>query len=921
MIPREHQPDGRRALLPESLCWLTLILVMAASWFLIHGTMRAVYDEMATQGVPSRLQGPVGEAGRNQLGPWGYFWSERAFHYRTTLMFAVDDYTPVSTLAHDTAQQFPDGVNAWSEYTLLMEPVYGTLYRWFAREGEILVEFLIRLIPLLHVLMFIPLFLAARVLSGKSGWALLAVIAYATCSLGFARFSGALLLKENFALLLLMGFLAAHFQALATRKRGWLLGAGVLLLGFLASWHLSQFLALVILGSVAWTQCRDREVTGAWAWQVPAVYLIACLLAGLTPSLWARSFLVSLTMVVPVSWLGTVMLTRGRRLSSHFQENPSWILLALVLILGGLSFLNRHFTGDYNHIFGLLVQKVLHGFQRPDDPRQLPFDVRVFWGSPFNTPTWDQIWGKLGLHLLSVVAAGAMIVSILPRRRLDTRQQSVLIMALGFLIGWFMIERLGVVFWPVGSLVLAVAAAHAWTQKAALGRAGRWILPGVVLAAAVGNLFVNLDDRIAVVADVVRGREVRVGASDQIYWGFRTDLLRWINRNTPGPQCRFGDGQALPILGEIGISPQVLLYTGRPIVLNSQFENQPIRRRYHEYLKALFSEDPLDLGAFIRKTGTGYLFINRQWTTLEGPGSAAYLAGVSGPLKMGMNICRLQFHPDSLDYLQPVYNNEFFRVFKVVERKSTDAATWERNHGNWWNPERFTIHEGVLTDLMGDRQRLQDHEKDLVALQEGLAFLLQASTPSPGRGPSLPALHQQYVQLKLAQLQASPGTPEYAGKENEIQQVVAAIQGLLARKDPRTGRPLGRALAGLLTGGIGPDQPGWQDVLSRGDNEPTHLASAAQLLALIGQYSQAADLMLQAAAFFPELPTIRGDGRADRVATPLVQQIRQTAVGYLLAAGRTREAADQARLWRPYTEPGSPVDGFFAQVAAEVPQQ
>ena len=911
---------------PDLIGLALVVVVMVLSWYLAHGITRGMYDQFAVQGDPPAASGPVGGAGRNQLGHWGYFWSERAFHYRTTLMFAVDDYDSPETLGHDVAQQYPEGVDAWREYTLLMEPVYGQLYRWFGRKGEILVEFLTRLIPLIHVLMYLPLFLLARALGARPLLAVLAVVLYASCDLGYSRFSGSLLLKEDFALLWLMVFLAAHFQADRRRSVPLLLVAAISLVILLASWHLSQFLVMIILGALALVGSLNRDEEGTWPVLVPAAYFLAGMLAGLTPSLLARGFFFSLTMVVMVSWLAVAI---------SMWRVPAWrsstaracgVFIGLLVGLGAASFLNRHFTGDYNHIFGLLVQKLVHGFQRPTDPLLLPFDVRVFWASPFTSPTWAQVWSKLGWHLLILAPALAAGIVMLVKRELDNRQRALLIMTPVFCLGWLLIERLGVVFLPFLAVACAVVLdrlgtrledARRWNS----GRSRQVALVALVLmiTTPAANLAGGMAGQVRTAWDLARGRAVRIGASDEVYLGFRGDLLRWLETNTPGPNSRFGPGQPLAVLGDIGVSPQVLLYTGRPVVLNSQFENQPIRQRYEEFLQALFSTDRGRLRTFLQEVKAGYLFINRNWATVDAPGSAAYLAGLTEPLGVDMNISRLHFSPEVLDFLQPVYNNEFYRVFKVGPRSEV-AGTWERNFGNWWNLKNYRVAQGHFTDLDGDRRRIQEFEDSLVALQEAQGRLMQKmAAVTPAGQPSLPQLHQLFMENQLeiltAPLDSRKGDTR-TDPAKRIGQLVNAIQGRLSLKDPETGRPFGQSLAALFTRGIEGQSPGWGSLMDSGLAEPSHLAAAAQLLAMLGQYREAADLMDRAGAFFPLTETFAGTGLAEREASPLAQQVRQSQVWFHLAAEQAEEAVRLAVAYAPYAGGGSRAEKFYHQVGA-----
>jgi len=903
---------------------LVVLVLMVLGWLLIHGQVRGLYASYAVQGTPPAAASPVGEAGRSQLGPWAYFWSERAFHYRTTLMFAVDDGPSPGVLARDTDQQHPDGVDAWREYTLCMEPVYGWLYRLLGGEREILAEFLTRLVPLVHVLMFLAIYGLARGLGARPLLAAGAVLVTATCTLGFSRMAGSLLLKETFTLTWLVAFSAAHVWAVRRQSTALLLLAAALLVLVLVSWHLGQFLVLVVLGAAAVGQVTARRRAPRWSLQVALTYLVAAVVAGTTPSLRARDFFLSLPMMILVAWtlMTLVQWRRPERLRGPWRAGA--VFAGLVVALGGLSLLNRQFTGDYNHVFGLLAQKIAHRFAYPEDPAALPFDVRVFWAPPFTAPGWSDIWRELGWHAVSLglaVAAGAVLVA---SGRFRAPQRALMLQVLAFLGAWLLFERLGLVVLPYAAVLLAVVAEHAarelsgrWQQRGwpprRAGTAAATVAIALVAWTPVANLADGMSVHIRRAADGVRGAAVfPAAATDARNW-FRGDLLRWLLQETPGRGSRWPGAAPRAVVAGIGASPAILLYTGRPVVLNSQFENQPIRRRYEKYLGALFGTDPDALRRFLAEVDAGYLVIGRNDALGMGPGSLAYQAGVQGPLSLERTLLRLHFAPESLDFLQPVWDSEYYRVFAVGPRPA-GPVTWDRKHASWWNPERFTIRGGRLVDPAGDRRRLQGFEQQLVALQDAQAEVLRHGDENQLRG-----LHQQYVaaQLQVLQAEAAAGSDlaDLADLVDRRDRLAAAIGAHLGARDPRTGRTLAEALAALLTEGPTGGGPGWREVLTTGLAEPTHLAAVADLLSLLGQYGQAADAMTEAASRLPLLPTVLGNGEVRPVASPLAQRMRHAAVWLNLGAGRLAEACDLARRFAPWTAPGSAQEQFFRHVA------
>jgi hypothetical protein len=927
LFPQGKIPDffhTHRNLRFEVLALAVVLLVSVLSWQMINAVATSLYRQYETLGDPPLF--PITAAGPelgqsrsparlpSQLGHLGYFWSERAFHYRLALMFAVDEYQDPEILSRDTWQQHPDGVNAWREYAVMMEPVYGFFYRLAGDQARPLVEFLLRLIPLVHVLLFFPLYALARAVGCRRFLAAFAVVFYATCTLGFARMTGSLLLKEDFALLLFTVFLALHYQGWRRQNVKLLVLAAVVLIPLLACWHLSQFLVLVIMLSVAvaWaiSATDEKPATDRIPFSVlmPLVYTLAGLAAGLTPSLWARGFFISLPMGVLYAWLTTAAVVWKKTSLGRTVWVRALVLSGLIIAAAALAFFNRSYTGDYGHVFGLFLQKLAHGFQRPADPGLLPFDTRVFWASPFNTPTRGEIWSKLGFHavILAPVLAGCLVA--LFHRRTDRLRRSFLLMVPAFLAAYLMIERLGVVFLVFAAV--AVAMTGEWLVRRLNPKLAVKALPLVALVLLISpvlNLRGNLGDMIRITNRVRQGLEVLMEASDQAQWQSWAGLFRWVTVNTPGP----GSPQSGPpaaFLGELGVSPQLLLYTGRPIVLNSQFENREIRDRYRQFLEALFATEENVLWEFARRSGAHYLFINRNFATATGPGTTSWLAGITGDLTLDMNVVRMHFRPDTLTRFLPVYDNEHYRVLRVLPevRPAGPVPAWPSDHNSRWRLENFRVAEGQLVDLAGDRTRLAEFEAALSDLQDRQSEIATAVEnrwrSGRGRGaqrPDLMLLHRQYVQT-LLEGHLSSGGSQTGRLEN-------AIRARLSEVDPVSGRPLSASLSALADG-----KGGWLDQLNTHAGEPMQYATCGQLLALAGRYDQAADQFAAAASFYPNPRAATGRWRPSEIQVRLWHE----EVWWRLAAGGVDRAIELARLFAIHTPAQMREGEFFRRVGA-----
>ncbi len=882
---RRARADWRE---PAAVAAVAVVAVL--SWLLVAGAATGVYRQFARYGDPPLLQvavpgpdpaahaAPTPDAAVSELGHYGYFWSERAFHYRTTLMFAGVGGPAAAVLKHDTGQQHPDGVDAWREYTLMMEPLYGALYRLAGDQSRPPVEFLLKLVPLVHVLLLLPLYVLARALGAGRPAAVAAAAAASAAPVGYARLVGALLLKEDFALLLLLLFVALHSVAWRRGSRPLTLVAALVLAALLASWHLAQFLAAAVLAAAALAHAiapDDEDRRGRWF--MPAAYLGAFVLAGLTPSLRARAFLVSLPTAVPVAWLLAALLAPRLRGRASSAAGRVLVLAAPGLLLAAAALANPWRTADYGHVTSLFLAKLQHGFVRPDDPSQLTWAVRQFWAPPFHTPSLDEVLGGVGAVglLLAVGLAWSVAASVRRGTPGPVRALALLVPVLAAL--WLLAARLGLVFLPFAA-VAGVLALQGLVARRAPARAALAAASFVVVMVAL-NLATVLSGPVALARDVRAGRPAAVATSDDTRGDVRAELLRWLTRRTPGPGSSLG-GPPGAVLADIGLSPEILLYTGRPVVLNSQFENVAIRQRTERFQAALYAEDPSALQAFCREFDVRWLVIDRTMALADEPGSPAWVAGARRPLTTAMTVVRLHTAPESVAGFRPAWDNEYYRVFAVVDpRRPAASGPWETRGSIWWQQDNLTIEGGELVDLAGDRARLAAREARAVELQDAQAAVLRGLDRRRPGGAALLTLQRQQALAALDRCAGGAG-PE-PGAEARL---ANAVQALLADVDPATGLSTAQALGRLLDG-----QDGWRSLLQAGRPEPTQLAVAAQLAATAGRWREAADLFRSAA----------GPAPAAGEASPLQRQLWDETILWLCAAGRCDEALAGAADWQP----------------------
>ncbi len=209
---------------------------------------------------------------RNEVGQ---FWSEFAFQYRFAKFFATHPASEWDQLKHDRDVQYPDTINDWAEFTVVMEVPVGVLYRWLGNEpphpnplpqgerGRNGVQFHVFVVwyaCLISSLSVFGVFFLARALwrSDKSG--VFASALYVALYPSYGRTVKNLFLREDFAIPLIIFALCFTVRAIQDLKRRDQVLAALFWLAALASWHLTQFvMAPLLLAAVLVYLGRGRR--------------------------------------------------------------------------------------------------------------------------------------------------------------------------------------------------------------------------------------------------------------------------------------------------------------------------------------------------------------------------------------------------------------------------------------------------------------------------------------------------------------------------------------------------------------------------------------------------------------------------------------------------------------------------------------
>jgi len=921
-----------------AIYYSAVVLLALFLWGLLFYSIKAKYEHFSQCGVVENFSEATIQSEKSdqiltlpikplhQFGNAGFFWSEAAFHFRTTLMYAVDWYQSPSVLDNDQWQEYPGGVNSRHEYSILMEPVLGLLYKWAADESWNLIHFLMVMLPLFHVLLFFPIFHLGKILSGNSRYALAGVAVFATSSLAFSPLLSSFYVKETFSWFLFSIFLIGHFSYLHRKETKWLGVGSIGLYLFLISWHLAQFLMipllLVAVLALVWESQESKlaEINHPLKLVMkpsvfqPLIYLFVFLAAGFAPWLRERWFLAGVPTLFLVLWLAlATIFSFFPTVSETRKKRMLWMAGGLVLILGFWTF-NSRFSDAYSHVGGLLWHRVAGGFQKPVNPTEIPFDVRVFWVSPFSSPRWLVL--KAGLGANGVLLLLATLWALAKSFRFETTlvERSIIWCTTLFLLSFVLVERLAPVFVFFGAV--AVSLLGPYVERTITVKAARKFILPVLFAFPAFTLFYSMGGMIQLSAAALKGENSRLSNLDTEWDSSRASLFQWIRENTPGPGSSI-PGESASFAGEIGMSPQLLLYTGRPVVLNSQFENKTIRSRYLEYLTVLFSENETELVEFIRKYQAGYLFINRDWATSNGKNSPKYLAGMTGDSSLGWNITRLHFFPSELNHFQPVYENDHYRVFKFVEKKpGVTPGSWSDSHNRWWNPDNFASSQGTLLDPAKDRVNLRDLDNMFRKLPEILGLVSNSVEKSwkEKHTRSGPRIRLASLQKKRANsLFESAVEGHSTESKNKAVNLEQTIAERLEEIVPQSGITLRDELLIILNGSpVGPR--GVLEKILPYECTPQEYSLIGDLMVLLGEFEVAGEFYGKGGAIFPK-PALTTDATGLRP-VELQELLWEKTVLYLIAGGKVEKGRGLARFCATHVSPGSPRQRFFVRAGS-----
>ncbi|MBN2586701.1 MAG: hypothetical protein JXA64_00950 [Candidatus Fermentibacteraceae bacterium] len=539
------------------------------------------------------------------MPPPGRMQAETTQAYRYARMFSSRGEIPQL----DTLVMHPEGMMT-SQNSVFEEYLAGGLHRVTGGDFDDFIGIFCLLFPLLAII-FLFLWMVS------AGYERLPALA-ASSLYGFLlpailRARGESLYRETVALpmLIALGWLTEKSLGAGEESNGktYPIAAGILLLGCLAAWKVTAFISFFLLLYLLWRNWRRGDVPFALRISLAAAQIGGSLLL---PHMRHDTALLS-----PATAIAVFLLLP--RLKSV------WFPLGFTLLAAGSAIVGKGATG---HVASVITAKLRFLFSHPEDPSLLSDDARIFWVPGYTSPSPAQVLFLFGIPLLA--AAPGLVRFWREKRRM--------------LFFWLLpLSLAGYLFFDRLMIFLAVAL----LPVIALSFRRRWLLFPV---AAVIILQSAVPGRIASLI-ASSGLEFQ-DSSSLLNDGELDSFLAWLRNETSEDDA---------VLSFWHISGLVSAYAQRPVVTHTFFENLENRRTIMRFARSVFMPED-SLVSFMREVDCDLLVYQADFLLDRSSSGLLYLAGLVEVPDSAV-AWLLQYRPEGLDSLVPMYQGPSLRVF------------------------------------------------------------------------------------------------------------------------------------------------------------------------------------------------------------------------------------------------------------------
>jgi hypothetical protein len=512
---------------------------------------------------------------------------------------------------------------------------------------------------------------------------------FAVAPAAIARATGQDLIRENFAIPLIMLSIVIAYWFLAKPKyyKLFLLLISVFLA--LSSWDMVQlFLSLWALYEILrifFGGYVNRKRLLLWG----AITVGAILAGSINPYLLSHRFLLSPLVIILLPSL-LVMLAFFKK-----KEIYSKIAGVIAIFCFGCFWYfcikQMGFISNYSHFFALLKAKIYFNNVKPLNPKLLDFDSRILW-----TPALHSATLRIFLLLFHFIVPVGVLAFVYTMVRNKTRHAffrkfprlglPFFLSIIFFTLFIFMVRfhALAIPFICVAVVILFADISHAHKK---IGKAVVYVLL-ILLIIFELSWFVSLNRKY----------------NDP--WYQKLELIKYLNSDK-GVKNK-------TIIADFTLSPSLKAYNGANIILQPKFELGETRDLVEEYLNTIYFGNEYEFMKFCSRFDTDYFIFDKglaaggKKTNSLHPWSTRYVAGAD-ELKKESAVYRFYYNPDKMEYFYQLDRNTDanikqtrFTLFKVISGKNKCKAKKLYNVANRYYYKKNikladkTIREGLI---------------------------------------------------------------------------------------------------------------------------------------------------------------------------------------------------------------------------------
>ncbi len=724
-------------------------------------------------------------------GPEDTFWMESAQRFRYVQMVAEGGEIPQL----DTHLQTPDGYPPFAD-TVVQEWFYGRLARLFTEDDESLAAFVRRTTRAVSATAVVPMALLAFGVTRRRDAALFAALLFGMCLPVAERGTGAVLFREDLAwpvMLWHLGFLAMWARRPSLVRA---VPAGVLLLVSLLLWKVVTFYCLLLVAFLVTAFLTRRVEPRQIALGTLGIFGPPALGVLLPLSLAHDRFATSTPMVVAIALVITALLAwRVERLP---WKGIGFVLLVLI----GLGRVLLPGESGYDHAWETILAKIQTLDQKPLDPSELSFHARHYWTGNYESPTLRRLardWPWLGVLAVPGLIALARELRGRAADPMPRPLPTKLLDGDGPLdplppgVAWFALWLVGAflaVYLLFSKLVLfaatalAVLAALGFAAPVRLRRLRRLLMALVAIGVVLHGLRVAPSlEGLFVTEDEVDGWSSSVVFTSESF----AELSGWLGANTQPDES---------MLASFVISPFLSTYVNRPTVLHCFFEGD-LLGRLERVINARFdSEDELWEAA--RAYGARWYIHEPHHLFRTDPRMAQRYVANEMQWPADSVLARMQYAPEDLVRFELAWENDWFRVFRVLEPEEKVGASTRSSVAPIWSRPLF---QGLFGDPL---QALAEPASELEPVDllystlRGQAWVTYAEGRRNDTAPLVRFAEQEYGMQKAVEvapylaeahealdaLYRAAGKPE---RSAEHRRRAALARAALAGRAPVTG--------------------------------------------------------------------------------------------------------------------------------------